>query len=815
MNFKRWMAVLICLVWVLGLVPAVSAQADQPQMTVTPAYSGYFKYGEWLPVWIELENQGRDLDGEVRVQVSGSQGTLVFAAEVSLPSGSRKQFPIYVLPNNFSRELEVRLVSGGKTVVTQKVTVRPQPNITFIAGILAPERGAISLLNGIHIPGQERPKVLVDLALAELPDRAEALRSLDLLIINDVDTSNLSSEQARALESWVHQGGHLVIGGGSSAQRVTAGLPESLLPLRVTGTVETGSEALTALSKAAAGSPVLLDGPFVVARGEAVNSQTIIGEADLPLVQERGAGAGVIDFVSLDLAGVPFNGWPGTQSFWESLVASRAVYPEFLPFDVSPRQFRAQSLTYALSNIPTLDLPSIQGLGILLSIYILVVGPINYLFLRWRKKMHLAWVTIPVLTVLFTGGAFGIGYALRGSDLVLNKIAVVSIKPGGDAEVTSYMGLFSPSQTSYEVLVDGEGLVSPMSGYDGNPWTSAGMPVSGSEMVFVQGQGTPSRVKGLTVNQWAMQSFMSEGSWLSFGELTGNLSIDNETLVGTVRNETGYALTDVVVTVQGRYARLGDMAPGEEKEVSLGLSSLQSDRFGPPLSYRLFHEQDNSRGGLPSREAELKSNIISSLFENYSMTKSINSLSPAAGGQGTITVFGWMKQAPPAVEVANSGLSQQATVLVHTALDFQASNEGYMILPPGMVPGVITELPVNGGTCGPVGVTSVHMGRGEAEFEYQIPANLENYQVDTLKLAFWRDSGGQWAMPNLSLYEWAEDAWTAVQDPIEGTNIIKDAGAYVNENGIVRVKVTAENDTFGCIYLDMGVEAHSLTERGG
>ncbi|NLG96946.1 MAG: hypothetical protein GX491_06255 [Chloroflexi bacterium] len=814
MNFKRWMAVLICLVWVLGLVPAASAQADQPQMTVTPAYSGYFKYGEWLPVWIELENQGRDLDGEVRVQVSGSQGTLVFAAEVSLPSGSRKQFPIYVLPNNFSRELQVRLVSGGKTVATQKVTVRPQPNITFMAGILAPERGAISLLNGIHIPGQERPKVLVDLTLAELPDRAEALRSFDLLIINDIDTSNLSAEQAEALESWVHQGGHLVIGGGSSAQQVTAGLPESLLPLRVTGTVETGSEDLTELSEIA-GSPVLLEGPFVIARGEAVNSATVIGEADLPLVQERAAGAGVVDFVTLDLAGVPFSGWPGTQALWETLVSSRAVYPEYLPFDVSPRQFRAQSLTYALSNIPTLDLPSIQGLGVLLSIYILVVGPLNYLFLRWRKKMQLAWVTIPVLTVLFTAGAFGIGYAMRGSDLVLNKIAVVSIQPGGDAEVTSYMGLFSPSQTSYEVLVDGEGLVSPMTGYDGNPWNSAAMPVSGSEMVFVQGQGKPSRVKGLTVNQWSMQSFMSEGSWPGFGELTGDLSIDNETLVGFVRNETGYTLTDVVVTVQGRFARLGDMAPGEEKEVSLGLSNLQSDRFGSPLSYRLFYEPANARGGMPSREAELKSNIVSGVLENYSVKRSVNKLSPAVGATGSITVFGWMKEAPPAVEVANSGLSQQATVLVHTTLDFQTTKDGYMILPPGLVPGVITELPVNGGTCGPTGVTSVYMGRGEAHFEYQIPASLDNFQVDTLKLAFWRDSGGQWVMPDISLYKWTEDAWIAIQEPIEGTNIIKDASDYVNENGIVRVKMSTENDTFGCIYLDMGVEAHSLTGRGG
>jgi hypothetical protein len=123
----------------------------------------------------------------------------------------------------------------------------------------------------------------------------------------------------------------------------------------------------------------------------------------------------------------------------------------------------------------------------------------------------MAWVTIPVLTALFTAGSFGIGYTLRGNDLVLNKIALVQVADG-NAAVTSYMGLFSPRQQSYEVTVQGEGLLSPMINYyEANPWDSSGMPPSGGEMVFTQ--GTPSTVKGLTVNQWAMQSFMSEGTW--------------------------------------------------------------------------------------------------------------------------------------------------------------------------------------------------------------------------------------------------------------------------------------------------------------
>lgn len=82
-------------------------------------------------------------------------------------------------------------------------------------------------------------------------------------------------------------------------------------------------------------------------------------------------------------------------------------------------------MSSALSQLPSLDLPSVRGLGILLAIYIALVGPVNYLLLRWFRRLHWAWITIPLLTLIFSAGSFGIGYAMRGTDLILNHIAVV------------------------------------------------------------------------------------------------------------------------------------------------------------------------------------------------------------------------------------------------------------------------------------------------------------------------------------------------------------------------------------------------------
>ena len=113
---------------------------------------------------------------------------------------------------------------------------------------------------------------------------------------------------------------------------------------------------------------------------------------------------------------------------------------------MSLRQLRMDNMYYPLSNQPSLDLPSIRGIGILLLIYIILVGPVNYLVLRGIKKLHLAWVTIPILTVLFTGGAFGTAFLMRGNDILVNSISMIDLYPDGSASLDSFVGVFSPSR---------------------------------------------------------------------------------------------------------------------------------------------------------------------------------------------------------------------------------------------------------------------------------------------------------------------------------------------------------------------------------
>jgi len=525
----------------------------------------------------------------------------------------------------------------------------------------------------------------------------------------------------------------------------------------------------------------------------------------LPVIRERTVGTGRIAWVALDLAGSPFDAWAGTVQFWERLLLSDASFPSGAPADVSPREMRSWQMTYALSNLPSLDLPSIRGLSILLAVYIAIVGPVNYLVLRWRKRLQWAWITIPALTLLFSGSAFALGYGLRGTDLILNRVVLVNAQREGGARVDSYVGLFSPSRQSYELEVEGRGLLSPVA-QEGDPFQGANTS-TGGEMTFVQ--GSPSWVRGLAINQWSMQTFMSESDWPELGTVESELGFVDGALVGTVRNRTGRKLEDAVVAIGSEYVRLGDLAPGEEAQVDLRLAGDDVQFFGPPISYRLFEQELSQPGpGGPSRDVQLKQQILDAALSSgkYSPLSSFRPM--GVGTAQGLTLIAWLDDAPPEVRVAGRQPAQQTTALYLLPLDYHLPDSGPVSVPPGFVASRVTQMPSDGGSCGPDGVAAVYIGRGEAIFEFELPRAMRDVQLEALTLSL-RSEGGWREAPAVALYDWGAHEWDELEQPTFGDNSIAETEAFVGEDGVVRVRLAVDGASGGsCYVVGVGFEGH-------
>lgn len=785
-------------------VPALAAVGEGPSLTmeISPAYQGYFKYGEWLPVWVTLDNAGADLQAEVHVRVSGSTANSVYAMAVALPAGAHKVLPLYVLPNNFSHELQAELVSGGEVLLAETITVRPQPNISYLSGIIASQRGALSLLQGVQLPSS-RTHFLVDLSISELPERSAALNSFDCLILNDTDTSRLTPGQAQALLLWVQRGGRLVIGGGAGAGQTFAGLPDALLPLSLSGV--TDLETLSALAGLASGAPIRVPGPFAVAGGQPTGAAILVEQDGHSLVLEKTVGKGHVDFIALDLSAAPFDAWSGTTAFWQALITPGAAY-EGLPPDMSPRQMVSNAVNNALYNLPSLDLPSARWLTILLGVYIVLVGPVNYFILRWRNKRHLAWITIPAITLIFSGVSFGLGYAMRGTDLIINKVAIARAQPDSPAQVYSYIGLFSPANQTYEIEVQGDTLLSPMMMDFYDPWATSLPDIQ--EITYLQGD--PSRVRGLAINQWSMQNFMTESAW-EIGNWQGELVVLDGRLSGFLTNLSGYPLKDVVIVLRNNFVRLGDVPAGGSAQVDLDLGEFETTVFSGGVAWRIYEMEYNLAAGRSSRETDFKRMILEGVLDQSYMYGGIFTPGAVRSARDQdypqeATVLGWIEQAPPNVLVNGIVPQESARTLYLAQIPYHYPASGVIDVPVGMIPGVVAEMPVSGGMCGGV-TTSLWFDRGQAVFEFILPPEPSDFYLESLQF-FIKSDNGMLQSPQVELYAWEAESWQTLKNVQVGTNTLTSPETWVSADGLVRVRLSLEGSFQGggCYYTGLGLK---------
>ena len=203
------------------------------------------------------------------------------------------------------------------------------------------------------------------------------------------------------------------------------------------------------------------------------------------MAAERPYGSGSVTLIGFD----PTVDWIAktdtSGSLWRRLLPARTSGGLTFSDD--------SMLVNAVSQLPTLALPPITGLLALLIAYIVLIGPINYLVLKRLDRREWAWVTMPILIVVFAAGAYAYGALLRGSDVIVNEVAIVRGAPGAtEGSAQAYLGVFSPSRSVYQVSVPGGALLS--TSINGDMFGGVG-----TATVLDVLQGDPARVRDLAV----------------------------------------------------------------------------------------------------------------------------------------------------------------------------------------------------------------------------------------------------------------------------------------------------------------------------
>jgi hypothetical protein len=257
---------------------------------------------------------------------------------------------------------------------------------------------------------------------------------------------------------------------------------------------------------------------------------------------------------------------------WVRLTDGAAARGQWASIVEPTRQFSARELSQggfccfqgvpdAIARDAGLRVPDVGWLLGFLVAYVVVVGPLTFVLLRRTRRTGLAWVAVPLVAVLFTGGAFVAGSGLRGQARAAHG-SVVQSSPLGD-RVVSHVGLVSRDggdpTAFFPAGWDAGGLdLGPISAMDDGP-VDPGAANPAITMVDDEGR------RGVELP-------LSSGD---FGVVTGRGRIDGDSplavtataaadgsVTGTVTNASDLDLEAVIVVVAGQVADVGDLAAG-------------------------------------------------------------------------------------------------------------------------------------------------------------------------------------------------------------------------------------------------------------
>ncbi len=556
--------------------------------------SGSYMMGEWFPVRVTLDNpaSGSNLRVRAEVSLSGNSSNTggIYARDLDLPASSHKQITLYTYSSDFNHSIEVRVLQGEQMIARATAAIDPiQPDSGSIIGVVSPDSSLLNIYKGEPVGhpetaptsnqygggppqpnnGEGAQATVAHISPDDIPALSVALNGLGGLVFDDVDTAALAQEQRDAVASWVGSGGTLIVTSRPGGADTLAGFGD-LLPITHAGGTRTlgGLQALSGL----VAMPITPTTSIIVPDARLKTEPEVDGRAlaqqdGVPLVAMRDLGEGQVVYMALSPGADPLKTWDGTVPLLRRVLAEHALRPSFGAARRNGYYGYGSTQVFdfygSIFELPGLQLPSPLILALFIFVYILLVGPVNYLVLKRMRRTELAWITIPATVALFSIGAYLVGYQAKGGELVAVRANVLHTEPGlAKAAARQFLGLFSPTRNTYSIEVGTDAAATEV-----NPDSYGGSPSSRPAVVLAGGAGT--RIEGINVNTWSQRSFMAESSLAAQSPLEVKLHLGNNTIEGTVTNRSGSALQDVALLRGRAVQQIGYLAPGQQAPVKI------------------------------------------------------------------------------------------------------------------------------------------------------------------------------------------------------------------------------------------------------
>ncbi len=595
------------------------------------------------------------------VSVADDDGTPTsYRMPVEVGANQSARFTAYGRPGSRQPEFTVRLLdaSGRRVGGASQDAAMPQapesimPNETLILTMGRPLGvEMIAELPGFQAAAKGSPRsggveivtARIDPQSGSMPGRWYGYDAARAIVIDTTDRETMSALDAlrgQPIIDWVARGGHLVVAVGSNWQAVNDSVLGPILPGRPAGREKVPSlEALDTF--AGSNKPITPPGtPAVMVtkleelterRGRVLSTMS-----KMPLVVRGAHGFGRVTLIALDVDQKPFSDWADKAMFWVQAIdlkrprgdqsgsGGNAGGPQFYQYGVSDI---SSQLRIALEQFPGVKLIPFGWVAFFIFLYILLIGPGDYFFLKKvLKRMELTWITFPTIVVTVSVVAYYAAYLLKGNDLLVNKIDVVDVDQGtGLVRGNTWISLFSPQNRDYTIRaiplpLDHDVPAAPESSSPDEPsrapagaevitsWFSApedqfgAMGNSGRRFSFAGNGYTYEPTSGVEwlanvrIPIWSTKCVSSR--WFAAGAPLVDSSLEpagTDRLAGLVTNRQTIPLEDAFIAFGKQVYLIGTLAPGATTRVELSsdrnLSGLLRDRQSKYLSNQPWNHE--------------------------------------------------------------------------------------------------------------------------------------------------------------------------------------------------------------------------------
>lgn len=637
------------------------ATAKPPTITIENVRLGFgrtIKAGTWTPVWVDLKAGPAKFSGFLDAVVPDDDQTPTLTRRpVYLNAGDFATFVTYVRPGITNPELTLRVLDDRMR--NQTGNVNADDKISNSTNNLDPSQ---SLLLTIGNPAgvDEVPTLSgfsggrvgsADLVVAkvtgagDLPSRWYGYDAVHSVILDTNDTTildALDSGRDRVLVEWVRNGGHLVITGTSNWQRLKEGGFKDLLPALPTGTTRLND--LGALETFAGSAANPITDAMVALTLEDLESRgghALATTSTTPIVVRGSYGFGRVTLVGLDTDIKPFSTWKDKLLFWVKVLDlhGRGNDPNTADNAGVIAQTNVSDLATllhrSLDDFPGVTLVPFGWVALFVFLYILLIGPGDYFFLKKVvKRMELTWITFPLIVILVSAAAYTAAYTVKGTDLRVNKVDLIDIDQSRNlVRGTTWLTVFSPKNRDYDIGISPlpvdqdykpdpanpkprkptagvETIVTAFGPHDAPLGGGGGRLSLGGTGYAYAPMGEAEELDGVRVPIWSTKSILGRWTAPQGNPLveTSLIPVGTDRISGTITNRSQRTLKNTVLIFGKQiYDKIGTIAPGATVRVDAAsrtrtLSGFIGDangRISPFASNYNYYLQPDQQSRIP------------------------------------------------------------------------------------------------------------------------------------------------------------------------------------------------------------------------